>query len=142
MGAKMNFDARMKGLEAQVKKAKQQALIEYAQGEVRDVQRRIVTGKTDPYGTRWAPWSFSTMRSRMRDGTIGGGLLYKTGQLLRSFVAHIRGDEVSIESNVPYAAYLEQGRANMPPRKIVDLGSKLSFNRLAKILQKHLGQIK
>lgn len=138
----MKFEARMKSLEDQVKKAKNQILVDYARGELRDINRRITVAKTDPYGRRWAPWSFNTMRQRIREGTAGRGLLFKTGQLLRSFVANIRGDEVTISSNLDYAAYLEEGRNNMRPRKIVDLASRLSFNRLTKIMQKYLGQIK
>lgn len=136
------FNVAMRGLERQVDQAKKRALVEYGRAELVDIQRRIVTAKTDPYAQRWAPWSFATMRARMRDGTFGRGLLHKTGRLLRSFMANIRGDELEISSSAPYAQYLQEGRQNMRPRVIVDLASKLSFNRFAKILKKNLGRIK
>lgn len=138
----MKINSKMKSLQQKVDRQKNLALQDYARGELQDIQRRIVTAKTDPYGHRWAPWAFSTMRARMRDGTFGRGLLYKTGQLLRSITATIKGGEVTVSSSVPYAQYLQEGRANMRPRVIFDLGSKLSFNRLTKSLKKFMGNLK
>lgn len=142
MGIKIKFASRIASLQEQVKKAKQRALVEYGRGELQDVQRRIMVAKTDPYAKRWAPWSFATMRQRQRDGTATRGLLLRTGRLMRSFVVTIRGDSIKLSSGLDYAGYLQEGRSNMPARKIVDLSSKLSFNRMTKIFNKHLGQIK
>lgn len=142
MGIKIKFASRIASLQQQVKKAKQSALVEYGRGELQDVQRRIMVAKTDPYAKRWAPWSFATMRQRQRDGTATRGLLLRTGRLMRSFVVTIRGDSIKLSSGLDYAGYLQEGRNNMPARKIVDLSSKLSFNRMTKIFNKHLGQIK
>lgn len=113
-------------------------MVEFAQGELEDVQRRIMTAKTDPYARRWAPWSFATRQQRIRQRNANRGLLYRTGALLRSFRAVIRGATVSIVSNLPYARYLQDGRWNMRPRVIVDIGSKLSMNRLRKIIKRNL----
>lgn len=130
-------NTKMNALKANVARQKQLAMIEFAQGELQDVQRRIMTAKTDPYARRWAPWSFATRQQRNREGTAGRGLLWRTGALLRSFRAVIKGGAVSIVSDLPYAAYLQRGRANMRPRIIVDIGSKLSQNRLIKALHRN-----
>lgn len=130
--------ANMNKMKKNITQAKNRSAVEFAQGELEDVQRRIMTAKTDPYARRWAPWSFATRQQRIRQRNANRGLLYRTGALLRSFRAVIRGATVSIVSNLPYARYLQDGRWNMRPRVIVDLGSKLSMNRLRKIIKRNL----
>lgn len=130
--------AKMAALQSKVNRAKNLALQDYARGELQDIERRITVAKTDPSARAWAPWAWSTRRQRTREGTAGRGLLYKTGALLRSFRATIKDGAVSIASALNYANFLQRGRANMRPRVIVDLGSKLSRNRLLKSLSKHM----
>lgn len=130
--------ANMNKMKKNITQAKNRSVVEFAQGELEDVQRRIMTAKTDPYARRWAPWSFATRQQRIRQRNANRGLLYRTGALLRSFRAVIRGATVSIVSNLPYARYLQDGRWNMRPRVIVDIGSKLSMNRLRKIIKRNL----
>ncbi len=130
--------ANMNKMKKNITQAKNRSVVEFAQGELEDVQRRIMTAKTDPYARRWAPWSFATRQQRIRQHNANRGLLYRTGALLRSFRAVIRGATVSIVSNLPYARYLQDGRWNMRPRVIVDIGSKLSMNRLRKIIKRNL----
>ncbi len=134
--------ASIESFKRDIRQAKAKAMVEYASGELTDVQQRIANRKTDPYARPWAPWSFATRQQRIRMGNAMRGLLYRTGALLRSFRATIRGDRVTISSNLPYAEYLQNGRANMRRRVIVDLGSKLSMNRLTKALKRNLGKIK
>lgn len=133
---------KMDSFKKDITKAKNRSLVEYAQTELQDVQRRITTAKTDPYARRWAPWSFATRQQRVREGSAGRGLLYRTGALLRSFRATIRHSVVTISSHLPYARYLQNGRRNMRARVIVDLGSKLSMNRLRKIISRNMKRIK
>ena len=130
--------AKMAALQAKVNRQKNLALQDYARAELQDIERRITVAKTDPQARRWAPWAWSTRRAREREGTAGRGLLYKTGALLRSFRATIRNGAVSIASSLNYATFLQRGRANMRPRVIVDLGSKLSRNRLLKALSNRM----
>lgn len=129
---------QMAALQSKVNRAKNLALQDYARGELQDIERRIIVAKTDPQARRWAPWAWSTRQQRQRDGTAARGLLYKTGALLRSFKATIRDGAVVISSNLNYAVFLQRGRANMRPRVIVDLGSKLSSNRLIKALSRRM----
>lgn len=138
---KSDVTVKIRMQQRDIANAKRKAIVQYAQGELEDVQRRIVSGKTDPQGRRWAPWAFATMRQRQRDGSVGRGLLYRTGRLLRSFRAVIIGDKVSIQSALRYATFIQRGTRTMPARRIVDLGSKLSFNRLRKALRQQLGKI-
>lgn len=132
---------QMDKLKKKVQEAQNRAIVEYGQSELQDIQRRITTAKTDPYARRWAPWSFATRQQRIRQGNVGRGLLYRTGALLRSFRASIRGGTLTISSDLPYSRFLQDGRPNMRPRVIVDLGSKLSQNRLRKILSHNLKRL-
>lgn len=129
---------KMNNLKKRVKLAAQKSLKEHGEAEVRDVQQRITLRKTDPYGRRWAPWSFATRRQRLREGTVARGLLYRTGALRRSFRSRVTRNSVSVYSTSPIAQYLAQGRRNMRPRVLVDLGSKLSRNRFRKILTRNM----
>lgn len=133
-----NIKIKMDRLKKNIKAAAHQTLLEYGQGELQDVQMRIASRKTDPYARRWAPWSFATRQQRTREGTAGRGLLFRTGALHRSFRMRVNGSQVTVYSTSIIARYLAQGRPNMRPRVLVDLGSKLSQNRFRKILSRNL----
>lgn len=95
------------------------ALEELGAQEVAIVQERIRTGKTSPDGQAWRPWALSTLRQRIREGTTGGGLLYKTGALYNSIKWKITSANLIIYSDSPYAQYLQNGTSRMPARPFV-----------------------
>lgn len=96
--------------------ASQAALEQLGGEEVQVVQNRIRTGKTSPDGQAWRPWAMSTLRQRIREGTTGGGLLYKTGALYNSIKWKLTGKNLIIYSDSPYGQYLQNGTSRMPAR--------------------------
>lgn len=92
------------------------ALEQLGAEEVQAVQDRIRTGKTSPEGQAWRPWALATLRQRIREGTTGGGLLYKTGALYNSIKWKITSANLIIYSDSPYAQYHQNGTSRMPAR--------------------------
>lgn len=141
MSGRIKINPKFSSLDKRIKEAKQKAMHEYAQAEVREVQRRILVTKESPTGEQWAPWSFRTLAQRVREGTVGLGLLNRTGRLLRSIKARISGDSVTIGSDTEYAQYLQQGTNRMPSRPFIDLNAPSSVKRLTDALKKYLSKL-
>lgn len=135
---KKNIEERMREKKRQLARAKTNALRDHGQAELTDIRQRIQTRKTDPYRTRWAPWSFATRQQRIREGTATRGILFRTGALLRSFYIKINNNKLMILSNSRYARFLNDGSRRMRPRVLIDLASKLSRNRFNKILSENI----
>ena len=104
-----------------------QPLMEGIAAEVEGAtRRRIETGKRDPAGTPWAPWSEDYARTRH----TGHSLLRAQGHLLESIVGRVVGDDtVTVGSNLRYAAIhqfgglpgMAPGAAAIPPRPYLGL---------------------
>lgn len=102
--------------------------------EVRNVQERIRSGKTTPDGQPWTPWAMSTLRSRMRDGSAGQGLLYRTGSLLNSIQMRISNKTLTIFSNLNYARFIQEGTMKMPARQFLGW-SQQQLNNIKNIMK-------
>jgi len=99
-------------------------LDEVGQQFLQEAQLRITGKKTDPMGTKWAPWARSTALARAKDGSAARGLLYKSGDLLNTLSYRVQGDKVSVSSDSPYARYLQNGTSRMPARPFLGMGEK------------------
>lgn len=100
----------------QIKSATQTALETLGAQEVKIAQDRIRSGKSSPDGQAWRPWAMATLRNRVREGTTGGGLLYRTGALYNSIKWKLTGVNLIIYSDSPYGQYLQSGTSRMPAR--------------------------
>lgn len=87
--------------------------------EVKKAQNRVRATKKSPDGQNWAPWSYRTLRQRVRQGNVSKGLLNRTGNLLRSFRSKVVRNTLKIFSSVPYAKYLQRGTRRMPARRFL-----------------------
>lgn len=87
-----------------------------ARREVEETRRRIKTTKVGPDGSPWSPWKNSTLRARIRRGTVAGGILYETGRLWRSIQGRLVNTTIRISANAPYARYLQHGTFKMAAR--------------------------
>lgn len=85
-------------------------------------QREIETGKHDPEGHPWAPWSDDTANARRRRGNAARGILYDEGTLLHSMSVQVGAASVVIGTEVPYAEYLQDGTRRMPARPFLGWG--------------------
>lgn len=117
-----------------------QALKEVAEEEVKAAQNRLKISKMTPDGQAWAPWAQSTREARMKDGTAGLGLLYKSGNLHNSFQIEINTNQVIIKNVAPYSAYLQEGTDNMPARPYFGW-SKESSKRIQTIFGKFFDKV-
>ena len=86
------------------------------------IETRIMTGKTDPDGERWAPWRPWRAAEREAKGNASQGLLWDTGDLLHSIIDSADQDSVAIGTAVSYADELQYGRRNMAPRPFIGWG--------------------
>ena len=109
------------------------SLEQIGQTEVASIQNRIAVSKTAPDGTAWAPWSMSTMRARMSDGTAHLGLLYRTGDLFRSIYYKVTNLRLEVGSSSPYARFLQNGTSNIPARPFIGWTSQ-TINRLKMLI--------
>jgi phage virion morphogenesis protein len=122
---RLNVKFDTKKVQKAIKQTKKQlknnksVLRKIGEKEIADTKRRIRTGKTSPDGNRWAPWSYATLEARRREGTASRGLLYRTGELYRSFKMKITNTALSIHSLKRYASYLQFGTPDMPARKFL-----------------------
>ena len=105
------------------------------------VRNRIQNTKTDPNGVAWAPMSPSTTRNRLRRGTLGGGLLNDSGNLLNSIRAEIGPGQVSITSSAPYAQFVQQGTSRMPPRQFLGW-SEADRSEIVNLINKRIQGLK
>ena len=108
----------MKKVQKQVRNTKP-ILDKIGQEEVRRAQHRVRTSKTDPDNRRWAPWAYSTLIQRQREGTASRGLLYRTGFLLKNFYHKVQGKKLFVGNKAPYAQYLQEGTRHMRPRRFL-----------------------
>lgn len=108
-----------------------------ADGEIRDAQRRIRTTKMDPDGNSWAPWSYNTLKQRQRRGNTQGGILYRTGFLLRSFAKRVTNRKMEVTNTAPYAKYHQRGTSKMPARVFLGF-SDSSVRRITRLIRNHL----
>ena len=99
------------------------------------VEKRIQQSKISPDNKFWQPWSYSTLQQRMREGNVMNGLLYRTGNLLRSFFYKVRNQSVEIPTDIKYAEYLQFGTSKMPAREFLGFG-KDSIETLPLLLKK------
>jgi phage virion morphogenesis protein len=95
------------------------ALQKIGDQQVKLTQQRIKSGKTSPDGQRWAPWAIATLRQRVREGTAGGGLLNRTGQLANSIQYRISDKTLTVYTNTGYGRYLQYGTITMPARPFI-----------------------
>lgn len=129
-----NPTIRLEQLQRVLKVKPKQILEDAGIKEVEAARRRILYTKQDPSNQRWAPWKFSTLQQRRRQGNVGLGLLNRTGMLLRSIYSKVTGLKVEIGSTTKYARYLQQGTSRMRPR--VFLGwSQDSINKITKAFE-------
>ena len=126
----VGFKELTEALKLRVGKVKQSqgALRKVGEEEIREAQKRIKTSKMTPDGTPWTPWAQSTREARIKDGDAGLGLLYRSGNLHNSFQLEINTKQVIVKNVAPYAAYLQEGTANMPARPYFGWSDKSKQN--------------
>jgi len=115
---KRKVNMALKKVKKQVKDVKK-VLRKVGQDEIKDAQHRIRTTKTDPDGKAWRPWAYSTLKQRNREGTTGGGLLYKSGQMWRSFTSSVANNVLTITNKAKQSGYLQFGTPDMPARQFL-----------------------
>ncbi len=93
---------------------------------VEDIKRSITQTKASPDGTKWQPWSPSTLKARTKKGNAAKGLLWDSGKLVGSINYQIIGSHntLQIGSNVYYAEYLNDGTEHMPARPFLGISSR------------------
>lgn len=136
---KVQVQSDTKDLETLLQKLKnpRPALVEIGRMLVRSTQDRLRSTKQGPDGKPWAPWSMATLLGRLRKGTASGGILYDSGNLMRSIQAEVQSNSVIVGTKVNYASFLQDGTKNMPARPFVGV-SKQDEGRINDILRKHL----
>lgn len=128
------------GLRAGKVRYAQGALRKLATEEVKNAQHRIMVTKQSPDGDNWIEWAQSTRLGRERKGNAGKGLLWDSGNLLRSFKIDINTSDVVISNTAPYANYLQEGTNKMPARPFLGW-SKESLERANYIFNDYLKQV-
>lgn len=80
------------------------------------VKKRLMLTKSEPNGTPWSPWKPMTAAYRMKKGNAGLGLLFDSGNMMRSISSKrsLMGFETS--PSVSYAEALQNGRKGMKKR--------------------------
>lgn len=129
-------DRRMRRLHGQLR-TKGRAMKQIGRIELQEAQNRVRQSKVSPDMVPWQRWSYSTMISRVRDGSAGKGLLYLSGLLLKSFKMKASATAMSITNTAPYAGFLQEGTSNMPARPFLGFG-RAAMKRIEKVLMKHL----
>lgn len=104
---------------------------------VSSTQARIRTTKTSPDGSPWAPWSPATSLAKQRSGQ-GGTLLLNSGRLFNSITHQVSNDTVEVNSNAPYARFLQLGTRRMPARPFLGI-SKDDESAIAGLVRRHIG---
>lgn len=102
-------------------------------------EKRILTSKISPDNRAWTPWAYTTAITRQREGTAARGLLYQTGDLLRSFYYKLSRTSVEIRNSAFYARYLQFGTSNMPQREFMGWGRD-SMKSLPKVAKQYFGK--
>lgn len=96
------------------------------------------------FGHPWAPLAESTIRAKMRKGTLGLGILHNTNNLFRTIFAarasdsrlRVIGGGLRFQANisVPYAIYHQVGTSRMPERQVIPDPLPDSFKRQCRAL--------
>lgn len=133
------FKTAMKKLEREIKSPKK-FLQTVGENEQKMAEERLKSKKTNPDGRAWAPWAYSTIVQRQREGNIGRGMLYRTGNMLKSFYHKVSRQAVEIRNSAFYARYIQVGTAQMPRREFLGWG-KESMGSLTKTAKRHFGRI-
>lgn len=102
-------------------------------------RQRIRDTKVSPNGAAFAPWSFATARARERDGTAGGGILYRSGRLHDAIQYQVNDRQVTVgvDSTAPYAKFLQSGTPRMPARPFIGF-SEQDLMMIRRVLKAHL----
>lgn len=108
--------------------------------EVENAEQRIRRTKRSPDGVFWQPWSYATLRSRQRRGTVPTGLLYESGTLYKGLNYKVRGRSLTIGNSVNYAEFLQVGTNNMPARPFLGW-SKQSEKAIGKMLSNEIRRL-
>jgi len=124
------FRSRFKALQ----RASNETLDELGKEQVKITQERIRTGKQTPDGQAWAPWSLATLRKRTREGSAGGGLLYRTGALMNSIKYRVSNKTLTVYSDSPYGTFIQNGTWRMPARQFLGW-SQAQLNRIKDIMR-------
>lgn len=137
----IKITSSLKGIKVVDKRIKQlrnkrKPLTQIANKEVDNARTRIRSTKKDPDGKAWAPMARSTRLQRQREGTIGRGLLYRGGNLLRSIKYSTFRDRLRIFSSAVYSKYLRKGTPKMPDREFLGW-SKQSTKQVKQLFKKH-----
>lgn len=120
-------------------RAPQPALEEIGKGLQQSTKDRIRTTKLSPDGKPFAPWSFSTLKARQKEGTAAAGILFRTGKLHESIQYQVVNNQVQVgaDSSAPYAKYLQFGTMKMPARPFIGF-SQQDLEMIRKILRNHI----
>lgn len=129
----------MKKMQKQINNPKQ-LLRMVGEKEQEKAEERILRSKISPDNRAWTPWAYSTAITRQREGTASRGLLYRTGNLLRSFYYKLSRKSVEIRNSALYARYLQIGTGEMPRREFMGWG-KDSMRTLPKEAKKFFGKV-
>lgn len=87
-------------------------------------EKRITSTKRAPDGAPWAPWAPGTEAARNKKGNASRGLLYDSGELLRSITARVENGQAIVGTGVSYAPFLQQGTNKMPARPFVGVSAE------------------
>lgn len=86
---------------------------------------RVIGLKEDPQGTPWAPWAASTLKARQKKGNESRGLLYDSGEMVKSINYQIVGNTVEVGVTGPraqIAMFHQLGTPKMPARPFLGIG--------------------
>jgi len=129
----------MKQMQKQIRNPRQLMKM-VGENEQEKAEKRIMTSKISPDNRAWTPWAYTTAITRQREGTASRGLLYQTGNLLRSFYYKLNRKGVEIRNNAFYAKYLQIGTADMPRREFMGWGRD-SMRTLPREAKKFFGKV-
>ena len=113
---------------------------EIGKDEVDEAKFRVRSSKKNPDNTPWQPWSYATLKERIRRGTQNKGLLYDSGNLLKQFFYRVVGKKLIVSNKADYAEYLQDGTRKMPKREILGWSDKSEKN-ITNIIEKHIRKI-
>lgn len=110
----------------------QKLLNEIGESEIKQVQTRVRTKKTDPDGQKWQGWSPYTKAARAKQGrSESANLLYLSGLLYSSFWHKVSRAMLTISNSAPYFKFHQNGGKsyNKPPqRQILGWGKEATKN--------------
>lgn len=98
---------------------------------------RLEKTKLSPDGSKFAPWSLSTLIARRKKGNSALGILFDTGNLSRSIKYTATSTQVTVIATAKYASFLQNGTEDMVARPFVGI-SRQDEARIGQILAEHL----